>query len=421
MLNDLITKNLGWKILSIILAVLLWIIVINSQDPVDSKEFKAVPVQIQNADKITSQNKYIDYKEGKTVNITLRGKRKALDKLTKSDIIATADMELISLTGAVPIQIEAGEDFQVIDKKPTHLMVNLEDIITIQRNVEYTFEGDPAQNYMTKDVSLTPNNIEITGPASKIGKVRKVEVAINVEDAKEGITLLAEPKIYDYDGVEIIGLEKNVDKVEVNVPIYKKKIIPVQYTIEKDMEPNYVLTDYKIAPDKITVIGEPDQIDTMESVVLPPISLKGLTEDTTLEYDIKKLLPEGITLWSNENTIQVGLTIEKEIEVTMYLPVESLTVKSLPEGMQFRFVTEEDIPVTLQAVEETINALTSDSLVGTVDLKGLDIGIHEMPVDLLLPYDVRLAAAQPSIQIELLKAVEEDRMNDMEEESKRDL
>ena len=41
-----ITKNLTLKILAFLIAVFLWLIVVNIDDPVDDKTFSNIPVQV---------------------------------------------------------------------------------------------------------------------------------------------------------------------------------------------------------------------------------------------------------------------------------------------------------------------------------------------------------------------------------------
>ena len=50
-----LTRNLGLKIVSFLLAVALWLLVVNIDDPVVRWTYLDVPVTIKNADIITNQ------------------------------------------------------------------------------------------------------------------------------------------------------------------------------------------------------------------------------------------------------------------------------------------------------------------------------------------------------------------------------
>ena len=49
-----LTTNLGLKIIAFIFAVFLWFIVVNLDKPVGSRTFRDIPVQIVNAEIITT-------------------------------------------------------------------------------------------------------------------------------------------------------------------------------------------------------------------------------------------------------------------------------------------------------------------------------------------------------------------------------
>ena len=56
-MKNLLTNNIGLKILSVISAILLWIIVVNIDNPVISRVYSGIPVEIINSSAITSEGK----------------------------------------------------------------------------------------------------------------------------------------------------------------------------------------------------------------------------------------------------------------------------------------------------------------------------------------------------------------------------
>ena len=55
-----ITQNIGLKLMSLAVAVILWFIVVNLTDPVITQTYKNVPVRILNADIITDNAKTLE-------------------------------------------------------------------------------------------------------------------------------------------------------------------------------------------------------------------------------------------------------------------------------------------------------------------------------------------------------------------------
>ena len=70
-IKDIFTKNVGWKLVSIIAAALFWIIALNIIDPNMKKTFNDIPVEILNESVITSSNQVYEVVSGDKVNVTI--------------------------------------------------------------------------------------------------------------------------------------------------------------------------------------------------------------------------------------------------------------------------------------------------------------------------------------------------------------
>ncbi|MBP5565549.1 MAG: hypothetical protein J6X45_07495 [Lachnospiraceae bacterium] len=51
-----LTHNLNLKVLAVLFSVMIWIIVVNIDDPVKSVQFNDVPVQVINESALTDEN-----------------------------------------------------------------------------------------------------------------------------------------------------------------------------------------------------------------------------------------------------------------------------------------------------------------------------------------------------------------------------
>ena len=107
-----LVNNLGFKILAVVLAFILWLVVYNIDDPKKSKTF-TTNVTVENASAVTDMNKYYEVLDGtNTVTFTVTGKRSELEKLDDTDFSAVADMNRLIINdkgnkASVPIEISA--------------------------------------------------------------------------------------------------------------------------------------------------------------------------------------------------------------------------------------------------------------------------------------------------------------------------
>ena len=59
---------------SVVIAVLIWLFVANTNDPVITKRFYSIPVKITNEDALTKRGYAYEILDGEEVNITVKGK-----------------------------------------------------------------------------------------------------------------------------------------------------------------------------------------------------------------------------------------------------------------------------------------------------------------------------------------------------------
>ena len=92
-------NNLGLKIMAVIFSILLWLVAVNINDPVERKVFRDVRVETRNTNLLTDENKlYKVLDDTDTVTVTVRASRSVLENINVSDITATADFSELSFT-----------------------------------------------------------------------------------------------------------------------------------------------------------------------------------------------------------------------------------------------------------------------------------------------------------------------------------
>ena len=124
------TDNLGLKIIAVIFAAFLWLIVVNLDNPVSTQTFSEVPVTIINEDIILSAGDTYQVVGEEKVSVVVSATRQVRQKLTKEDIVATADIkEMDTSTGLVPIKISipnyAGK-YESAEAAPRNLQIQRE-------------------------------------------------------------------------------------------------------------------------------------------------------------------------------------------------------------------------------------------------------------------------------------------------------
>ena len=169
-----IKNNWLWKVAALLIAFILWLVVVNYDDPYIKKTFNNVVVEKRNELAITAQDQAIEYKEGESISVTLGGKRSIIERLTFSDIKAYADLGKVSITNTVDIVIEVSDQLDILEKKPNNMQISLEPIIKSLKDIQVTYVGELENDYIRLNPVIIPNQIEITGPQSQLARVSEV-------------------------------------------------------------------------------------------------------------------------------------------------------------------------------------------------------------------------------------------------------
>lgn len=125
-----LTRNFGLKIMAFVFAVLLWLIVVNIDDPVSKATYTDVEVTITNSEIVTNQGKVFQVLDEQKTTVTVYAKRSVLADITKEDIVATADLSEMDVnTYLVPISVSIqgySGRYQLAEADPGNLHIKVE-------------------------------------------------------------------------------------------------------------------------------------------------------------------------------------------------------------------------------------------------------------------------------------------------------
>jgi YbbR domain-containing protein len=398
-----ITNNFWWKLLSLCLSFLLWLIVVNVEDPLTTRTFYDIPVEKINVSVIESEKKAIEYREGEVVTVKVRGKRSVVDRMNYSDIIAFADLEKKSITGAVDIQIDIPENVSVLEKEPSMMMIELENIVTVQKEVQPYMEGEPGEGYIYLDPVVIPNNIEVEGPESKIALIKSVLVPVKIDGVTRDVTLYGTPQIIDESNNVILGLTKSSSQVQIQVPIEKTKTVTIKNDFDIKVAEGYELTGLTLSQDTVNIRGSASIIDKTDNLIISDIDISSLTEDTIIQIDVTALLGSGLNLYNDNETIELSVDVEPIVQKTIEINANDINVRQLASDLSFRYFDQEVYTLVYEGIQSKLDEITLESIQPSISVSGLDEGEHAIVLDIFAPSGVRLVSLKPIVTIELLK------------------
>lgn len=426
-MKNKLTGNISLKIMSVVAAILVWLIVVNVDNPIRTTSYLISNVELTNQAYIENQVCLPDTdQEGIRVYIT--GDRKTLNKISVSDIRAYADMQqavdLEKSPVMVPITVICdGISPSNIEVVPKNYAVHLQDKKT-QEFVISVSSGDsrPGKGYEIGTLTCNPEKIKITGPETLINKIDNVTATINnVEGKTENVTQETSLVIYDKNGETLTDAEMsylNVPKVTVTARLWKVRA-NVQIDVnEYTGEPaeGYQVESVVTVPDVISVAGSDEALESLEETALNRITIpaelidiSGADSDYETKVNITDLLPEGLKLpsgssedvWVRVNILPVG-------SHAYDFSTQNIVVENLEEGLQAAFATDR-IELRIKETEGAEEILDESWIKASVDLEGKEEGSYELPVEVILPEGYELVEpVTAEVQISVISSVAEN-------------
>jgi YbbR domain-containing protein len=184
-------RHVGLKVLSLVLATLLWMIV-SGEETVERGlrvplELQQVPAGLELTGEVPA-----------TVDVRVRGGSGTLSRVTTGDVVAVLDLRsarsgrrLFPLT---PDQVRTPFGVEVVQVQPSALAMAFESSASRQVPVMPAVDGRPAPGYVVGQMTADPKTVEVVGPETAVRRVTEaltepVSVAGARETVKQSVIL----------------------------------------------------------------------------------------------------------------------------------------------------------------------------------------------------------------------------------------
>lgn len=395
-----LTNNIGLKFLAVLIALVLWLAIVNVNDPEKTITVSNIPISVTNESAITSRDMVYNVKSEQYLNITVSGKRSIVSNLSAEDFRATASLKELSKVNSIPVDVTTknaslGRKITIVKQSAQTILVDVENVEEKDFTdlvVEYT--GKVADGYVAGLSSMSTDEVTVKAPTSIIDKIKKVAVRCSLDGTNTNISKKCPVILYDKNDKEIKSdeIELSDKKIRVNVNVLRAKQVPIS-TINKDElgkpADGYVVDDVILSSDSITVYGSEESLDGIESLdIQDDIDVSDAKGDVTQNIDVTGKLPKGLSV-SGESTITVKVLIKKLITRTFEYDASEVSLNDLSSDLDVQLVTKK-VKVTLQGEEEVISQLTKDDMAISADLGKVKEGTTTVHVDVAVPDNTTL-------------------------------
>ena len=404
-MKNRITRNLSLKILSLLIGIVVWLLVVNLDNPVITKNFILQDVELVNEAYIDATGK-VALKTGEqtSIRVTVKGARKTVGRLSVADIKATADLQQAVNLDTKPVMIPisvtvTGIVSSNISVWPQNISVTLEDKVSNEFIVAVNNgESKPGSGYEVGTQTVSPEKLRVTGPRSLMNKIDKVNVNNNLGGTTSDQTTTGTVVVIDKNGEALTDVQmsnlkiENGGQVTVTTRLWKVRTdVALNAGYTGTPEDGYRVDSVSSVPSTVSVAGSAEALDTLRQngyriEISEKVDVTGADSDVEQKVDFSQDLPDEIKLTSGTSSeALLNAVIVPDESRIFTIPTSHIEIENLPKGMQAAFALEK-IEIRVKASDdEDMENFDLDKVKVSVDLEGENEGTSDFKVDVELP------------------------------------
>lgn len=374
-----LSNNLGYKLLSLLLAILLWNYVIATNTSITRTKAIYNLNGTVSALSTLSENKLALPQSPEEalsgITVTVEAPQADYSKVSADNVQVALDLSNVRAAGTQEVPLRATTSYgRVRSISPETLTLTFEKLDSRNVAVNSVIEGQN-DGYWYNVSRSNPSILTISGAASVVQSITSARVLADVTGMTDS-TVTARPYVLLDAAGQVIPqdmLNCSTSSISVSVDIYPCRDIPVSNDLESVIigapAEGYEVQSVTIQPQSIQVAAEQDLLDSLDRLVIEPVSVEGATQSFSAKSTVTQLSD-----FKNVSSEQVYVNVAiVEEQVTDYVD----NVKVIFTGKAENLIASYDqLGVEVTGPRSAVARLAEEGVTVTVDLTGLDEGYY---------------------------------------------
>jgi len=381
-------KNLPTLLLALILAITVWISAVTAADPKEERQYPGeIPLEVIGQ----GTNLAITNTIPESLTLRLAAPKSIWDQILNEPVSIRAIMDLSGLdsgTYIVPVQVQIGiRPIEIVSYTPSEVSITLEPYASKTMGIQLVENGELAVGFSAEDPILEPNQVTVSGSASQVNRVQKVNATIDVSLASESINKEVKLQPVDEEGEIVEGVNLSPTSTKVTMVInqlggYRNVVVKV--VVNNQVASGYRVTNISVFPPAVTVFStDPKLVENLPGYVeTVGLDLSDAKDD--LDVALSLNLPAGVSV-VGEQTVEVQVGIAA-IEGSLTLEDMPIEVIGLPEGLESS-ISPEVVDVILSGPLPLLDELMPEDVRVIIDLTDDIVGVYQRVPEVQISID----------------------------------
>lgn len=370
-------KNGKLKFMAAVGTVVLWTVLMNNINPMQSVLIQDVPVTLLNTRAITDEGMSYHVTSGSTVDVEVSGRRSVVDTITKEDLAAYADMSKLSITNAAEIRVNCKVNGVTAESKETMMAIAVEDTKELDYDIKVKTVGEVASGNYINAITPEHKSLKIKGPVTMVNVIGDVVAEYDISSAKDGDVLITDIVIYDKNGMvmDTKDLQLGFETVSATVSMYETKTVPLTVSV-MGISDDGEITSYTYDKNDIIIAADELTLEATKGIFMEvPVNIDSSVDSSEFVkvVNMADFLPKNVFLAEKENKLAINVSYEKYVEKNVDVKIEMINKSRKLE------YSAESLSVRVRGTKEDIDTL---EITGIIDVNGLEAGVY--PVDVFI-------------------------------------
>ncbi len=298
-------NNMMAKLLSFLGAVMLWVYVMNEQNPILEASYTAT------VEKVADESNFMIENVPNTIRVTFKGPRNTILALRQQDIKATINLNNLKVGEQdVPINVVTPRGLTLVTQQP--LTATIVADLYAAKSVPLTVRrlGTLADVHGVIETKAEPEMVIVSGAKRHVDKVVHGLATIKLDNKRT--TFSEDVDVIPLDAsdkmVKDVNISPQTASVQVKIELVDViKNITVTPRIEGKPAEGYRVGKVEVTPVQVQVGGATEALASITSLSTMPIDVSGATQDIVREVQ----LVEVDKVYGANRDVTVTVKIEK--------------------------------------------------------------------------------------------------------------
>lgn len=376
-------------LISFVIAIILWAYVIGEINPVTTKSFVDVNINLENQIALEERGLAIESISEDKINVTVKGERSRVQNVEKDDVYAEVDLALARAGhNELDVNVRTPEKVNVDKKSINKVRLTVGELVSEERPTKVVYVGATNSDLEPYTIERTPEKVIIRGAMSNVEKVSQVVAKVRVDQIKDKETTAeAELVPVDKNGKVVNWIRLSSSQIQVKAVMTKtKKVdldVPIQGNDSRDVKLDYQKT--------VIIKGNADVVKEISKIETEPVDLSAYDQNTTIE--LKPILPKGVQLAAGSDmTAKVVFSSTETKNITF----DGGEIDIIGLAGNLKATVEDGVVISAEGRKSSLNDVNKEDFTLAVDVSGYSKGSYKVDVVVVNKKEFKKYTVRPS-------------------------